>query len=128
MYTHTRRSWKLHSLKSSYDDAISALDDFSPMGFKHFNTDWSLWTTRGTILKIKPHFFSHFMWFSRLSKKVDSFGVSILSLCKQRSWHKPCQQGKIYIYIYIYIYDLMLKSVFWVDFFLQEIFLVIYNL
>ena len=53
---HIRVGWKVHWLKSSYDDVIFAVD-FLRIGSKHYNTNGRrVWTTRGIMLKNKLYF------------------------------------------------------------------------
>ena len=55
-------SIKGYGIKSSldektYDDIMSAVDEFWPMGFKHSNdAGRNVWIVRETLLKNKPHF------------------------------------------------------------------------
>ena len=53
-------------LKCSCDDVISIVDDFLPIGSKHFNTDGRM---EETMLKIKPHLvtFQESIWVSLLT-------------------------------------------------------------
>ena len=54
---HTRVDWKVHRPKSSYDDVMTTVDVFLPIGSKHCNTDGStVQTVRSSMLKNKPYF------------------------------------------------------------------------